>query len=444
MLEKYKKMRNFSKTPEPAPKISGSKKSIFVIQRHHATRLHYDFRIEYKGVLKSWAVPKGPSMNTGEKRLAVQTEDHPIDYAKFRGVIPEGNYGAGRVEIWDNGTFEAVKPLGPALEKGHVIIDVKGRKINGKFAFIRTRNNNNWLLMKMKDDFARNISRVDNPVKIGTRSIEITNPAKEIFSGIEKIDFVSYYSDMAENIIPHLKERPITMVRFPDGPGRKMFYQKNMPDYFPDWFDSELAYGVKYPVCSTKSELVYLANQVCELHVWTSSRPKLGFPDRMLFDLDPSSEDFTLLRKTAASMGDFLKKIGLHPFIMTSGGKGFHISVPVKSEFDNEGVRAFALKIAHVVAGSNPEKLTTELSKSKRNGRLFIDVNRNSRGQTSVAPFTVRAKEGAPVAAPFEWEDMTNVEPKTYSITNPPGTDPWKKIDRKAVSLKKIIARLRR
>jgi len=160
-LKEYHAKRDFGKTSEPkGSRSKQSKKLAFVIQKHDATRLHYDFRLEVDGVLKSWAVPKGPSMSTKDKRLAVMTEDHPMAYGSFEGVIPEGQYGAGTVEIWDKGFFVnttvkegKVQALGTAIEKGHFLIWLKGDRLRGGFALTRT-NGKNWILVKMNDEEA--------------------------------------------------------------------------------------------------------------------------------------------------------------------------------------------------------------------------------------------------------------------------------------------------
>jgi bifunctional non-homologous end joining protein LigD len=161
-LKKYHKKRNFHKTPEPFGKpIESNENPIFVIQKHKSRNLHYDFRIEVDGVLKSWAVPKGPSTDPKYKRLAIQTEDHPLDYAKFEGVIPEGEYGAGVVMVWDSGTYKNLKedeekfiPMEKAIEDGHVTIYLMGKKLKGGYALIRVGKDNRWMLIKMKDDKA--------------------------------------------------------------------------------------------------------------------------------------------------------------------------------------------------------------------------------------------------------------------------------------------------
>lgn len=168
-LTPYQKKRNFRVTREPSGKKkvtkTRSKKLIFVVQEHYARRLHYDFRLELDGVLKSWAVPKRPSLDPVEKRLAVETEDHPLEYAKFHGTISQGEYGAGEVFIWDKGTWEALEPNPEkALQKGYLKFRLKGKKLSGSFVLVRTslgkdESKKNWLLMKHREDDTKEITR---------------------------------------------------------------------------------------------------------------------------------------------------------------------------------------------------------------------------------------------------------------------------------------------
>ena len=156
-LEEYKRKRRFNETPEPEGKVKKVFGNTFVIQKHRATRLHYDFRLEMEGVLRSWAIPKGPSFNPADKRLAVMTEDHPMDYGGFEGVIPKGNYGAGKVIVWDNGTYEMVDPETPekGWEKKKLHFILKGRKLKGEWVLVRgSRNPNEWIFFKVRDQFA--------------------------------------------------------------------------------------------------------------------------------------------------------------------------------------------------------------------------------------------------------------------------------------------------
>lgn len=189
-LKEYKKKRNFNVSAEPKPqpsrkatagkqkKSTSNSKNSFVIQKHNASHLHYDFRIEINGVLKSWAIPKGPSTDPHEKRLAIETEDHPMEYAKFEGVIPEGEYGAGEVIVWDKGTFDNIKekdgkivPLPQCYKNGQIEMNLHGKKLQGGYALIHAATGDDkkkWLLIKMKDEFA---DARRNPVKSEPESV---------------------------------------------------------------------------------------------------------------------------------------------------------------------------------------------------------------------------------------------------------------------------------
>ncbi|HEX4541448.1 MAG TPA: DNA polymerase ligase N-terminal domain-containing protein [Acidimicrobiales bacterium] len=192
-LEEYERRRDFEQTPEPKGRRrpSGGKghQPHFVVQQHDASRLHYDFRLEVDGVMKSWAVPKGPSLNPKQKRLAVPTEDHPLEYRDFEGTIPEGEYGAGTVVVWDTGTFRNLTerdgkavPLDKALSDGHAAIWLEGRKLRGGFALTRFRTGKDeaWLLVKMDDEEAN--TRRD-PVRDQPESVLTGRTLAEVASG---------------------------------------------------------------------------------------------------------------------------------------------------------------------------------------------------------------------------------------------------------------------
>lgn len=178
-LKTYRQKRDLTKSPEPKGTISSKKsKNIFVIHKHNGSHLHYDLRLAFDGVLKSWAVPKGPSLNPSDKRLAIQVEDHPIDYKNFEGIIPEGSYGGGTVMVWDRGTYTNIKqkdgklvPLKKCLEDGTVEIFLDGEKLKGGYALVRMKDtdNNQWLLIKMRDEYA---SARKNPVNTKNKSVK--------------------------------------------------------------------------------------------------------------------------------------------------------------------------------------------------------------------------------------------------------------------------------
>lgn len=189
LLKKYQSMRDFSDTPEPSgrEKRRRGKQPTFVIQKHQASHLHYDFRLEMEGVLKSWAVPKGPSYDPSVKRLAMMTEDHPYEYGSFEGVIPEGNYGAGNVIIWDNGTWEFIEPGDDpvkALNQGKLTFRMYGKKMFGEWALVRIKGRspkgNEWLLLKHRDEFAN--EEVD-VTAVAPRSVVSNRRVDEVDSG---------------------------------------------------------------------------------------------------------------------------------------------------------------------------------------------------------------------------------------------------------------------
>ncbi len=189
-LKGYREKRDFSRTSEPAPGQGGAARHpIFVIQKHDASSLHYDFRLEVDGVLKSWAVPKGPSTDPKEKHLAVPTEDHPIEYAAFEGVIPEGEYGGGTVLVWDTGTYRNITekdgkevPAAEAIKNGHIAVRLEGEKLRGGYALTRFRTGKGeaWLLIKMNDEEA-NPHR--NPVTTEPRSVLTSRSLEEVAAG---------------------------------------------------------------------------------------------------------------------------------------------------------------------------------------------------------------------------------------------------------------------
>jgi len=184
-LKKYAQKRDFEATPEPAGRrLKAKGKALrFVIQKHRASRLHYDFRLEADGVLKSWAVPKGPSLTPGDRRLAMHVEDHPMDYRDFEGIIPKGNYGAGEVIVWDNGTYELAEGEDPATEigAGKIKFIMQGKKMKGEFTLVKIRNSRDpsgdpWLLIKDQDEFVNpkyDIDKDDMSVKSGKTVKEI-------------------------------------------------------------------------------------------------------------------------------------------------------------------------------------------------------------------------------------------------------------------------------
>lgn len=289
-------------------------------------------------------------------------------------------------------------------------------------------------------------------IKFGPYTVELSHTGKVFFPGskITKGDIIKYYHKVADTMLPHIKDRPVTMHRFPDGIKGEEFYQKDTPDYFPEWIERasikrKEGGSIEMVICNKMATLVYLADQAAiTLHVWLSRRDKLNYPDKMVFDLDPPDSDFEPVRSAALSLKNMVEEVGLVPFLMTSGSRGLHVVVPLNRSADFDTVRSFAQDLAEILAGRDPENLTTEIRKDKRGGRLFLDTQRNAYAQTSVAPYSVRAKEGAPVATPLEWSELKNknLHSRSYNTRNifqrlEKKGDPWKGMMRNSRSLKK-------
>lgn len=258
---------------------------------------------------------------------------------------------------------------------------------------------------------------------------EITNPDKIFFpeENITKYDVVAYYKRIAPYMLPFLKNRPLTQLRYPNGITGESFYQKEVGSYYPEWIDRILIHNqdgttTTYVVCQNRKTLVYLANQACLTpHIWLSKRDKLDYPDKVIFDLDPGEKTtFDTVKKTALLFKKILEQHKIISFPMTTGSRGIHVVIPIKRELNFDKIRAKAHKLAQEVAASWPEELTVNIRKEERKGRLFIDWLRNSFGQTSVAPYAIRAVPTAAVATPVTWDEVAGkkLQARTYTIKN--------------------------
>lgn len=250
-------------------------------------------------------------------------------------------------------------------------------------------------------------------MKCGRRLITITNENKVLFKKptLQKKDIVAYYCAIAPYMLKYTKQRPITMMRYPDGIDKEGFYHKDAPEYFPKWIP-RIAVKKKeggftnYVIINEAATLGYLANYGCLTpHLWLSKIDALEKPDRMIFDIDPEENSFYAVQETAFLLKEILESLDLMSFVMTTGSKGMHVVVPLKRYNTFDEVRAFAGTIGEYLVSLYPEKYTMELSIKKRKKRIFLDVLRNSFGATAVAPYSLRAKPGAPVATPLLWQE---------------------------------------
>ncbi len=394
-------------------------------------------------------------MDPAVKRLAVEVEDHPIGYATFAGTIPEGQYGGGTVKIWDHGTYENLmedkaegQTAAEAIEAGRIEFVLHGERLKGKFALIRMRPRGRgkpqWLLIKMKDEFARASAsdgapkskparassssptesrRAARPPKI---EVELTHPDKVLFpkAGLTKRDVFTYYQKMADRLIPFLKDRPVTLERLPDGlaEGAPHFWQKNTPESYPDWIprielETERGEPVRYALVNDEPTLLYLVNQgTLTFHVWASRVQDLDRPDFVLIDLDPGQASFGDVVDVAKTVKGFLDEEGVESFVKTSGKSGLHVLTPWKQKGGYDEARAWALEIAERVVAEMPDRATVERSKAKRGRRVYVDVMQNARGHHAVPPYVIRAVPAASVSTPLNWKELTpDLDPSAFT-----------------------------
>jgi bifunctional non-homologous end joining protein LigD len=251
--------------------------------------------------------------------------------------------------------------------------------------------------------------------------------------GITKGELIEYYSAIAPRMVPLVRDRPVTMERYPDGIGGERIMQKNIAKYFPDWIprvDVRKKDGsVTHVLANDAATLAYLAQQASiTQHLWLSTVKAPTKPDQIIFDLDPSREDFAEIRRTALRLREMTSELGLVSFVKTSGSKGLHVVVPIKPLLEFDVVWEMAAQVARRLAAERPKTLTTEFMKAKRAGRIFLDINRNAYAQTAVAPYSVRPLRGAPVAVPLAWEEVEDrrLRPDGFSMRKAlERGDPW-------------------
>ncbi|MGO4524224.1 non-homologous end-joining DNA ligase [Microvirga sp. 2MCAF35] len=487
-LAAYRAKRDFTKTSEPAGKASRRRGASFVVQKHDASRLHYDFRLELDGVLKSWAVAKGPSLVQGEKRLAVHVEDHPLDYGDFEGTIPEGQYGGGTVLLWDRGTWEPEGDPHESYEKGRLTFRLDGEKLHGTWHLVRMakrprERQESWLLIKAEDGYARGENDPDildeAPLSVKTgRSLEEIAPARKAKSaakkkspakkapsaksekpakrsasksmesgrssaevagvplthpdrvlwedqGLTKQELAEFYAGIADWLLPHLVNRPLTLTRCPGGVQKKCFVQRHSwagmnsfihRDMVPDGKSQSEVLTVR----DIQGVIALVQSGVLEMHVWGATLADLERPDRLIFDFDPGDGvEWPRVIEGALAVRERLKALSLESFVKTTGGKGLHVVVPLKPKAPWKDALVFTREIAEAMAAEEPDRYTTTSVKQEREGRIFIDYLRNNREASAIAPYSTRSRPGAPVATPIAWEELSpDLRPNGFSVKN--------------------------
>lgn len=516
-LSKYRAKRDFSKTSEPSgsePRNVGGQR--YVIQKHAASRLHFDFRLELDGVLKSWAVTKGPSLSPADKRLAVHVEDHPLEYGSFEGTIPQDQYGGGTVMLWDRGTWKPAGDAARGYAKGNLTFELRGKRLKGRWHLVRMRSRRgetreNWLLIKGHDDYAdadgnAAVERYQKSVESGktmqgiakssgrawgrggarrrsaeestaalealakktpsekfaktkkaaktgpaalkskgrgnvVAGITITHPDRVLWpeEGITKLDLARYYARIAPRFLAHAGDRPMSLVRCPQGDVGQCFFQrhagKGMSDHVKGVSVSGHGEGKPYIYVDDTPGLVSLVQMgTIELHVWNSTVAAVKKPDRIVFDLDPAPDVSWERVKTAAlEVRANLKKLGLTCFLKTTGGKGLHIVLPFKAGPSWNDAKSFARALSDAMAKDAPDRFTINSRKETRKGRIFIDYLRNDETASAVAAYSVRARPGAAVSVPISWDELGKLKSGAafgMRETLKRRSDPWKAMSR--------------
>jgi len=294
-------------------------------------------------------------------------------------------------------------------------------------------------------------------IEAGKYKVELEHADKVLFPAdeITKGDLAEYYGEIAELMLRYLEDRPVTIHRFPDGIEKDGFYQQEASDYFPDWvrrvpMERIKGGSIKHIVCDNAATLIYLVNIACITpHTWMSRLDRPKNPDMLVFDLDPPGNDFEPVRESTKIVRRTLEELALKPFVKTTGSRGLHIVVPLDRSSDFQQVHSFAKEVASLIAKREPETTTNEQRKGNRKGRIFIDYLRNSYGQTAVAPYAVRARPGAPVATPVDWDELKSkkLNSQTYTIKNifrrlARKDDPWSGMWNNACSLEEAGKRL--
>ncbi len=502
-LAPYRAKRDFTKTSEPAGRAARRAGFSFVVQKHDASRLHYDFRLELDGVLKSWAVAKGPSLVKGEKRLAVHVEDHPVDYGDFEGTIPEGQYGGGTVLLWDRGTWEPEGDPHEAYENGRLTFRLDGEKLHGTWHLVRMakrprERQESWLLIKAEDAFARgaddpdildeaplsvktgrtieevsgkqakapakkraaakkSAAKADSPKgaakrastsekskddhRVDVAGVSLSHPDRVLWEeqGLTKQELAEFYVGIADWILPHLVDRPLTLIRCPSGSAKKCFVQRHSWAGLSDFIHRQMVPDSKdgeqevLTVRDIQGVMALVQSGVLEMHVWGATLKNLERPDRLIFDLDPGEGvDWPQVIKAATAVRERLKGMGLVSFVKTTGGKGLHVVVPLTPRAAWKDALAFTRGFAEAMAVDEPGRYTTTSVKQEREGRIFIDYLRNNREASAVAPYSTRSRPGAPVATPVSWDELTpDLRPNGFTVQNLPERlrrlkkDPW-------------------
>jgi bifunctional non-homologous end joining protein LigD len=295
-------------------------------------------------------------------------------------------------------------------------------------------------------------------LRFGRYTVTVGNAGKVLFpgDGLTKLDVVEHYRRVAPVMVSQVGGRPVTLQRFPDGIGAGGFFQKQASSHFPEWIErvtvSKSGGKVDHVVIQRAADLVYLADQgTITVHAALAPATQVDRPDRMVFDLDPSVDDFETVREGARILRELLDDLGLVPFLMTTGSRGLHVVTPIAGTETFDEVAPLAEGIARAVVARKPDYYTVEPHKSQRRGRVYVDWHRNHYAQTAVAPWSLRPRPGAPVAVPIDWDELDDpaLTSRRYTIGDIAGLvedrpDPWAGMSRRGRALDRARRRLER
>jgi bifunctional non-homologous end joining protein LigD len=454
----------------------GAARLKFVVHEHLigdkaklAGRSRYEFRLELDGVLLSWAMPNGPSLKQGLRRLAIRTEDHPLEYA-----------GGGSVNEWDHGTWQAEGDAARDLAAGRLTFVLHGEKLRGRFHLVHTRlhagQRESWLLFKGRDDEASDTIKIaalrpnsalsgrsseqvgdEQPGRVRHAKRELSAPAKPetnndsredaitrikrlpmpfVLSHLEKVlypkqglrkaDIIAYYVAVASFMLPHVKHRPLSLLRMPNGVASKGFVQKHANESVPDAvqrvpIEEANSKRAMYMAVHDVAGLVALAQLgALEVHVWGCHIQHVEHPDRLVFDIDPADDvawDRTV--EAAMELHERLFDVGLQSFVQTTGGNGLHVVAPLSRPLSWDQHKEFSRALTERMSAEHPARYVTGMRKSLRKGKLFLDYLRNARGATAIAPYSTRACDAATVATPLTWDELAaGAKPGDFTVHN--------------------------
>lgn len=426
-LSEYNKKRDFSKTSEPKGKEEKSKGKLkYVVHHHLARKDHYDLRLEYNNVLVSFAIPKGPSFNPNDKRLAIMVEDHPLSYGKFEGVIPKGEYGAGKVMLWDEGSWI---PLNKVDFNKTLKFEINGKRLNGKWNLVKLKAND-YLLIKENDKYKKTtsgISRFNTSIKSGktfdeitNESITLTNKDKIIYpkEKITKGEIFEYYKKVSSRMIKYLNDRLISTVRSPEGIDKEVFFMKHLNTKSKNIGKKKVNGEEYYYIKNERGLLEEVQMNSYEFHIWGSKVKEINKPDLLVFDFDPDKKlSLKKVRDAVIDLKKILDKLKLKSYLKTSGGKGYHVYVPLKTNSWQE-TEKISKSITDIMVQKNNKLYTSNIRMDKRKHKIFIDYLRNKKGATSVCPYSLRLKDKAAVSCPIKYSELYKIGPKDITIKN--------------------------